>query len=107
MRVLKGGGLGSRGQSMLGSFVVDQAPGDTNWEQRIDGSLQELAQAARHLRLSPEPLSPAPVVGVPREDARHDRTATRPVRPMPGYGIGAVAGRDAAVIAWGARNPAA
>ena len=44
VRVLKGGGLGARGQSMLGTFTVDQAPGDTNWEQRIDGWLKELAK---------------------------------------------------------------
>jgi len=45
VRVLKGGGLGSRGQSMLGSFVVDYAAvGRTNWEQQIEGWLRELAK---------------------------------------------------------------
>jgi sporulation-control protein len=44
VRVLKGGGLGARGQSMLGTFDVDQAATNTNWEQRIDGWLKELAK---------------------------------------------------------------
>jgi sporulation-control protein len=45
VRVLKGGGLGSRGQSMLGSFVVEYAAlGRTNWEQQIEGWLRELAK---------------------------------------------------------------
>jgi sporulation-control protein len=45
VRVLKGGGLGARGQAMLGTFTVDQASANTNWEQRIDGWLKELAKS--------------------------------------------------------------
>jgi sporulation-control protein len=45
VRVLKGGGLGSRGQLCYGSFVVDYAAiGRTNWEQQIEGWLRELAK---------------------------------------------------------------
>jgi sporulation-control protein len=45
VRVLKGGGLGGRGQSMLGMFLVDYAAlGRTNWEQQIDGWLREVAK---------------------------------------------------------------
>ena len=45
VRVLKGGGLGGRGQSMLGMFVVDYAAlGRTNWEQQIEGWLREVAK---------------------------------------------------------------
>jgi sporulation-control protein len=45
VRVLKGGGLGSRGQLFYGSFVVDHAAiGRTNWEQQIEGWLRELAK---------------------------------------------------------------
>lgn len=43
VRLAKGGGLGSRGQSFLGSFVVPEATiAQTNWEQQIDGWLREL-----------------------------------------------------------------
>jgi sporulation-control protein len=46
VRVLKGGGLGGRGQSMLGMFVVDYgALGRTNWEQQIEGWLREVAKS--------------------------------------------------------------
>jgi sporulation-control protein len=45
VRVLKGGGLGSRGQAMIGSFVVEYAAmGRTNWEQQIEGWLREVAK---------------------------------------------------------------
>jgi sporulation-control protein len=45
VRVAKGGGLGSRGQAFLGSFVVDYAAlGRANWEQQIEGWLRELAK---------------------------------------------------------------
>lgn len=45
VRVLKGGGLGTRTQPMLGSFVVDYAAmGRTNWEQQIEGWLREVAK---------------------------------------------------------------
>lgn len=45
VRVLKGGGLGSRGQTSYGSFVVDYASfGRPNWEQQIEGWLRELAR---------------------------------------------------------------
>ncbi|MPZ84459.1 MAG: sporulation protein [Actinophytocola sp.] len=45
VRVAKGGGLGSRGQSMLGMFVVEYAAlGRTNWEQQIEGWLREVAK---------------------------------------------------------------
>jgi sporulation-control protein len=45
VRVLKGGGLGSRAQSRLGSFVVEYAAmGRTNWEQQIEGWLREVAK---------------------------------------------------------------
>lgn len=45
VRVRKGGGLGERGQSMLGSFVVEHATmGRTNWEQQIEGWLREVAK---------------------------------------------------------------
>jgi sporulation-control protein len=45
VRVTKGGGLGMRGQSFLGSFVVDDAAmGRTNWEQQIEGWLREVAK---------------------------------------------------------------
>lgn len=45
VRVLKGGGLGKRGQTFYGSFVVDYAAlGRTNWEQQIEGWLRELAK---------------------------------------------------------------
>lgn len=45
VRVAKGGGLGGRGQSMLGLFVVDYAAmGRTNWEPRIEGWLREVAK---------------------------------------------------------------
>ncbi|MGQ0838741.1 sporulation protein [Actinokineospora sp.] len=44
VRVAKGGGLGGRGQSMLGSFVVEYAAmGRTNWEQQIEGWLRQVA----------------------------------------------------------------
>jgi sporulation-control protein len=46
VRVLKGGGLGGRGQSMLGMFLVDYAAlGRTNWEQQIEGWLHEVAKS--------------------------------------------------------------
>jgi len=46
VRILKGGGLGGRGQSMLGMFVVDYgALGRTNWEQQIEGWLREVAKS--------------------------------------------------------------
>ena len=45
VRVLKGGGLGGRGQSQLGMFLVDYAAlGRTNWEQQIEGWLREVAK---------------------------------------------------------------
>lgn len=45
VRVLKGGGLGSRAQSRLGSFIVEYAAmGRTNWEQQIEGWLREVAK---------------------------------------------------------------
>lgn len=45
VRVQKGGGLGGRGQSMLGMFVVEYAAlGRTNWEQQIEGWLNEVAK---------------------------------------------------------------
>jgi sporulation-control protein len=45
VRVLKGGGLGGRGRSMLGMFVVEYAAlGRTNWEQQIEGWLREVAK---------------------------------------------------------------
>jgi sporulation-control protein len=45
VRVLKGGGLGSRGQISYGSFTVDYAAlGQTNWEQQIGAWLRELAK---------------------------------------------------------------
>jgi len=45
VRVLKGGGLGSRGQTFYGSFGIDYAAlGRTNWEQQIEGWLRELAK---------------------------------------------------------------
>lgn len=45
VRVLKGGGLGGRGQTFYGSFNVDYAAlGRTNWEQQIEGWLRELAK---------------------------------------------------------------
>jgi sporulation-control protein len=45
VRVLKGGGLGGRGQAMMGSFVVEYAAmGRTNWEQQIEGWLREVAK---------------------------------------------------------------
>jgi len=45
VRVLKGGGLGGRAQSRLGSFVVEYAAmGRTNWEQQIEGWLREVAK---------------------------------------------------------------
>jgi sporulation-control protein len=45
VRVLKGGGLGARGRSMLGMFVVEYAAmGRTNWEQQIEGWLREVAK---------------------------------------------------------------
>lgn len=45
VRVRKGGGLGERGQSFLGSFVVDYAAlGRANWEQQVEGWLRELAR---------------------------------------------------------------
>ncbi|OLF16905.1 sporulation protein [Actinophytocola xanthii] len=45
VRVAKGGGLGGRGQAMLGMFSVDYAElGGTNWEQRIEGWLREVAR---------------------------------------------------------------
>ncbi len=45
VRVRKGGGLGGRGQSMLGMFLVDYAAlGRTNWEQQIEGWLREVAK---------------------------------------------------------------
>jgi sporulation-control protein len=46
VRVLKGGGLGGRGRSMLGMFVVEYAAlGRTPWEQQIEGWLREVAKA--------------------------------------------------------------
>jgi sporulation-control protein len=45
VRVTKGGGLGGRGQAMLGMFLVDYAAiGRTNWEQQIEGWLREVAK---------------------------------------------------------------
>jgi sporulation-control protein len=45
VRVLKGGGLGKRGQSSLGMFVVEYAAlGRTHWEQQIEGWLGEVAK---------------------------------------------------------------
>jgi sporulation-control protein len=45
VRVTKGGGLGARGQAMLGMFVVEYAAlGRTNWEQQIEGWLREVAK---------------------------------------------------------------
>ncbi|GAB3464347.1 sporulation protein [Actinophytocola sediminis] len=46
VRVTKGGGgLGERGQAMLGLFPVDYAAlGRTNWEQQIEGWLREVAK---------------------------------------------------------------
>jgi len=45
VRVLKGGGLGARGQAMIGSFVVEYAAmGRTNWEQQIEGWFREVAK---------------------------------------------------------------
>jgi sporulation-control protein len=45
VRVAKGGGLGARGQSFLGSFVVEYANlGRTNWEQHIESCLREVAK---------------------------------------------------------------
>jgi sporulation-control protein len=45
VRVRKGGGLGARGQSMLGMFVVEYAAlGRTPWEQQIEGWLREVAK---------------------------------------------------------------
>lgn len=45
VRVLKGGGLGARAQSRLGSFTVEYAAlGRTNWEQQIEGWFREVAK---------------------------------------------------------------
>jgi sporulation-control protein len=45
VRVLKGGGLGGRAQSRLGTFTVEYAAmGRTNWEQQIEGWLHEAAK---------------------------------------------------------------
>jgi sporulation-control protein len=45
VRVLKGGGLGTRAQARLGSFVVEYASmSRTNWEQQIEGWLREVAK---------------------------------------------------------------
>jgi sporulation-control protein len=45
VRLAKGGGLGSRGQAFLGSFVVQyEAVGRANWEQQIEGWLTEVAR---------------------------------------------------------------
>lgn len=45
VRVLKGGGLSARGQSMLGMFVVEfGALGQTHWEKQIEGWLGEVAK---------------------------------------------------------------
>lgn len=45
VRVAKGGGLGARGRSMLGMFVVEYAAlGRANWEQQIEGWLREVAK---------------------------------------------------------------
>ncbi|TDV40309.1 sporulation protein [Actinophytocola oryzae] len=45
VRVLKGGGLGTRSQSRLGTFVVEYAAmGRPNWEQQIEGWLREVAK---------------------------------------------------------------
>lgn len=45
VRVLKGGGLGGRAQSRLGTFTVEYAAmGRTNWEQQIEGWLHEVAK---------------------------------------------------------------
>jgi sporulation-control protein len=45
VRVTKGGGLGARGQSFLGSFTVEYAAlGRTNWEQQLDAWLREVAK---------------------------------------------------------------
>jgi sporulation-control protein len=45
VRVVKGGGLGARGQSFMGTFNVEYAAlGRTNWEQQIEGWLRELAK---------------------------------------------------------------
>ncbi|GLZ38717.1 sporulation protein [Actinokineospora sp. NBRC 105648] len=44
VRVAKGGGLGGRGQSFLGTFAVEySALGRTNWEKQIDGWLRGVA----------------------------------------------------------------
>lgn len=45
VRVAKGGGLGSRGQSRLGKFVVEYAEmSKTNWEKQIEAWLHEVAK---------------------------------------------------------------
>jgi sporulation-control protein len=45
VRVAKGGGLGARGQSFLGMFVVEYAAlGRTNWEPQLEGWLREVAK---------------------------------------------------------------
>jgi sporulation-control protein len=45
VRVLKGGGLSTRGQPMLGMFVVEYAAlGRTHWEKQIEGWLGEVAK---------------------------------------------------------------
>jgi sporulation-control protein len=45
VRVLKGGGLGGRGQAMMGSFIVEYASmARTNWEQQLEGWLREVAK---------------------------------------------------------------
>ena len=45
VRVAKGGGLGLRGQAVMGSFVVDGATfNQPNWEQQIEGWLREVAK---------------------------------------------------------------
>jgi sporulation-control protein len=45
VRVVKGGGLGARAQSFVGSFKLEYAAlGRTNWEQQIEGWLREVAK---------------------------------------------------------------
>jgi sporulation-control protein len=45
VRVLKGGGLGGRTQSRLGTFGVEYAAmGRTNWEQQLEGWFREVAK---------------------------------------------------------------
>ncbi|MDQ3405221.1 MAG: sporulation protein [Actinomycetota bacterium] len=43
VRVAKGGGLGTRAQSFLGSFVVGHTDIGQNWEQRVEAWLRHVA----------------------------------------------------------------